>query len=273
MPSDTYAEIKAINWSSLKYLRTSPKMYRYRLTNPEPPKPHFVIGNAIHCLVLEPSEFATRYAVCDVVRNAKHAKYKEWMEAHPHAEALKPAEMAMVREAAGAIMEDPHAGKWIRNTRHEESIAWTDPVSGLQCKGRLDGITPDRVLDLKTIGWSISDEKPDRETGKLLYHGQLAMYHDGAVAAGKIPKDAEPPVIVFAEKEPPFDVGVLHMSDEDLAAGRYVYRDLIARLQVCLETDRWHGAIPEPRPLYLPDWTPGIREVRDAAALGVDEVF
>ena len=136
-----YADIKAINWSSLKHIHTSPKLYKYRLDNPEGPKPDYIIGNAIHCLALEPEQFDTRYAVCGVTRNAKHKAYQEWMEEHPGAEALKQGEMDRVRASVDALLSDPHAGPLLKRCRVEEPITWTHPGTGYKCKGRVDAIS------------------------------------------------------------------------------------------------------------------------------------
>lgn len=65
MRTGAYSEIQGINWSSLKYMSISPRMYRYRLTNPEPRKKSWVLGGAIHCMVLEPDKFAGRYITLD----------------------------------------------------------------------------------------------------------------------------------------------------------------------------------------------------------------
>ena len=56
-PREDYARVPGIRWSSLKYMSVSPRMYRYRLTHPEPRKRAWVIGGAIHCMVLEPDTF------------------------------------------------------------------------------------------------------------------------------------------------------------------------------------------------------------------------
>lgn len=66
MTDEEYFSIKShVNASTLKELyRKSPKHYQASLDNPEPEPRVFVLGSAIHCLVLEGSnEFADRYVV------------------------------------------------------------------------------------------------------------------------------------------------------------------------------------------------------------------
>lgn len=252
----SYADIRAVNWSSLKHMNASARLYRYRLDHPEPPKPMWAVNSAIHCLALEPDKFPRRYAECAVTRNPKHKAYQAWLEEHDGAEALRPDEMARVRAAVDALMSDPHARPLIEQSRHEETIEWIDPVTGLACKGRVDAIS-DRVGDLK-LTRGIAGGKFDRDAATYCYHGQLGFYHDGATLAKLIAGDL-PPYIIAMEDQPPFDVGVFHLDEVDLQAGRNLYREILAKLQVCLSADEWPGSVPEPRPLLLPAWAPGLR--------------
>ena len=81
-----YEKIKAINWSALKHLAASPKMYRYRLDNPEPPKVAYTLGSAVHTLVLEAEKFVSRFAVYDGRRAGK--EWEAWQAANPRVESL-----------------------------------------------------------------------------------------------------------------------------------------------------------------------------------------
>lgn len=83
---DVYRELPGINFSSLKNMYVSPAFYKHRLTHPETDKPEWLIGRALHCLVLEPDKFDKRYAIAESIDRlpkdwrwiAKGIEGKDW---------------------------------------------------------------------------------------------------------------------------------------------------------------------------------------------------
>ena len=259
----TYDSIRAINWSSLKHLAVSPLLYRWMIDHPAPRKPAYVVGSAIHCAILEPGKFDSRYAVYDGTRRGK--AWDEWQEEHPGVESLKPDEMARVMMCADAVRAHKVASRMIDGCRVEEVTTWTDPKTGLACKGRIDAISPTRVVDLKSAR-DVSREAFTRASCRYLYHGQLAMYQDGAIAAGKIEASAtEEPIIIAIQSDAPYDVSVFQLAPETLAAGRALYRGLIWRLEQCTAANLWPGVCPDLEDLGIPPWaeSAGVSTVED----------
>lgn len=251
----TYDEIKAVNWSSLKHMATSPLEYRWRVDHPETRKPAWVLGSAVHTLVLEPAKFDSRFAVFEGTRRGK--AWDEWLDAHPGIESLKPDELEQARAIADAIMGHRDASKLIKACRFEEVTTWTDEVTGLACKGRIDAIGPTVIVDLKTSR-DIAPRSFSRAVGQYLYHGQLAFYCDGAIAAGKLSADHDPPAIIAAQSGAPYDVAVYELSEDALTQGRLLYRSLLTRLVACHASGLWPGVAPDRMVLDLPRWIPGI---------------
>ena len=245
-PSDPYSAIKALNWSTLRNMAVSPLLYKYRLARPQPRTATLTVGTAIHCALLEPDKFAG-------TRRGK--AWDEWQEEHPGVESLKPAEAERVRLSAAAVRGHRVASRLLDGCRVEESTTWTDPDTGLACKGRLDAIAPHYVVDLK----STRDPSPrafERSASDMLYHGQLGFYADGAVVSGKVTGCA-PPYIIAVQSAEPYDCAVYQLTPETLAAGRALYRSLMRRLQQCIEADFWPGVCPDLEQLELPPWAQG----------------
>jgi hypothetical protein len=243
-----YGDIKAINFSSLKKLAVSPLYYRWCLDHPEPEKPAYVIGGAIHCSLFEPGKFADRYAVFEGTRRGK--AWDEWQSEHPGVRSLKPDEMSHVSGVVAAISAHRNAAAIIKACRVEEVTAWTDPVTGLACKGRIDGISPTYVVDIKSAR-DIAARIFLRASAGYLYHAQLAWYHDGATAARKIAGD-DLPWLIAVEKTAPYDVGLYRMTEATLAAGRAMCRSLMTLLTQCTEANFWPGKVPDVEQLDLP---------------------
>lgn len=251
-----YDDIRALNFSTLKHLHVSPLFYRYRIENPEPRKDFYIIGLAIHCWVLEPDKFDERYAVCDITRNERNADYKEWIDEHYGMTALRPHEMETAKRAGDAVLAHSEARRALKGCRHEEPLVWTDPDTGIRCKGRVDAISPVRIADLKSTQ-DIAARKFYDQAAKLLYHGQQSMYHTGATVLRKI-DGKETPEIISVEKLPPYDVAVDRMKPEDLAAGRTVCLQLMRRLLECQAANYWPGKAPDLRYMDLPPYAAGL---------------
>lgn len=247
---DTYETIKAINWSSLKHMSVSPLMYRWRLEHPEARKPAFVFGGAVHCLILEPEKFHDRYAVFDGTRRGPD--WEAWQAEHPGKESLKPKEMKRVRAVAAAVLGDRVAGPLLEGGRREEALTWTDEATGLLCKGRLDYIRPDFLIDLKTTR-DCSPLKFTRAATDYGYAAQVAFYHDGAVAK-KLIDGRQRPYIIAPKHVDDHDVATYQLDSAALLTGRFIYRSLLQRLVQCTEAGYWPGVAPELQTLTLPPW-------------------
>ncbi len=279
-PFDTYQKVRAVNWSSLKHMSVSPRMYRYRLANPEPRKAAWVLGGAIHCMVLEPETFADRYVTLDAetikavapARNTKEGKAliaerPEWSPAamtsdeyqaacvaaaYPGKEALTAAQHATALAAAAAVNDHRVARDLLRGGLAEESISWTDATTGLGCKGRLDYLRPDLVIDLKSSR-DPSPDKFERDAVDYGYAAQVAFYQDGATASRRVSGGGRPHVIAVRAKDD-FDVAAFRLSAAAMETGRAIYRGLLGRLAECTAADYWPGVAPELRMLDLPPW-------------------
>jgi hypothetical protein len=266
-----YENIAAHNWSSIKHIGVSPLLYRWRLAHPEPKKPAFTFGGAVHTAVLEPEHFDSRYAVfkdeeeVDDGEGGKRTKKKQrrgkgweaWQKDNPGREALKPNEMDRVRAIAGAVLGHRVAAGLLRGGRREEAVTWTDAETGLPCKGRLDYIRPELFCDLKTTR-DPSPVKFGQSCHNYGYVGQVAFYHDGAVAARLIP-GAHRPYLIAAQTSGPYDVAVYQLTEADLQLGRRIYRSLLRTIVQCTDSGIWPGVAPDLSALVLPPWAEGQR--------------
>ncbi len=275
-----YAKASGVNWSSLRYMSVSPRMFKHRLKNPEPRKASWVLGGAIHCIVLEPEKFADRYVtlddetieVCAPSRGSKAGKLlvEEHPEfatalmssgeyqaacvalAYPGKEALSAKQRETALTAGDAVREHRTAREMLRGGCAEDVLTWTDEFSGLVCKGRLDYLRPDLVIDLKSSR-DPSPSKFERDAANYGYAAQVAFYYDGARAAKRM-TGSNRPVIIAVRAKDDFDVACFRLSDEALDTGRTIYRTLLQRLAECTAADYFPGVAPEVRTLELPPW-------------------
>src|SRR3990172_9289445 len=204
-----------MNWSTLKHLATSPKMLRWRMEHPQEDTPALKLGRAIHCAVLEPDVFASRWVApgqCGTTvktggrcTNGGSLYYAgEWYcRVRGHApedagdppagvEVLDGESLDLAVRGAQSLRAHKAPGKLLEHGRAEADIEWTDAHTGIECRGRLDWIMPDGIVDLKSTRRETLREIVG-DVSRMLYHAQVAWYHDGAIAAGAGSARARPP--------------------------------------------------------------------------------
>jgi exodeoxyribonuclease VIII len=251
-----YERVGGINWSTLKLVATSPLLARYRAEHPAEDSAHYRLGRAIHCLILEPQQWSSRYAIYSDSAQRRGKAWDAWCEANPGIDALTPAEGEAVARAARAVREHREASRLVDGGRAEVLCEWTDPTHAVQCKGRLDYLKPGRVVDVKTTS------KPDRRSierdiWNYCYHGQLAWYHDGAINAGLLPPDADRPALVVTQTVEPYDCLAFVLGDEAMERGRDLYRSLLTTWCECSAARVWPGMAPDLLTLEPPPWAAG----------------
>ncbi|KKN03263.1 hypothetical protein LCGC14_1109290 [marine sediment metagenome] len=249
MTESEYNAIDAIRHSRLKVAGVSMKHYKHALDNERADKPHFKFGRAVHCAVLEPLAFTSRYVLWDGGRRAGKT-WTAFVEATPGHDILTATEwndcMAMVE----AVRSHPLAASILSKGEPEVTLTWQDKETGLCLKCRCDWARPGIVVDLKTA--TEGDFRDfSRAVAKYGYASQAAFYSDGYAAVhGKTPHF----VFIVVEKSAPFDCVVYELDDEAIASGRRSYRGLLEQVAACERFGRWPGRSDELETLRLPSW-------------------
>lgn len=256
-----YAQIDAVNWSTLKHLAKSPLHYKHRTEAEQDDAKHMRLGRAVHTLILEPERFTERHPIFG--GGARRGKaWDEFAANHAGADILIGTEAAQAQAMADAVRHHPLAQKHLRDGLAEQVLTWTDPETGVKCKGRCDSVNGHLVEFKSCNGRDFEPYKFESHAARLRYHGQLAFYADGLAAMGyEVEHD---PTMIVVESDPPHDVAVYIVKDEVLDLGRKLYRKLLARFVECSESDHWPGVCADEE-LYLgvPAWA--TWEAEDAA--------
>lgn len=250
-----YRAIPATNWSSLKWLRDSPRAYRYRRDNPTEATDAMRLGSLTHAAILEPDTVAD-LAVVSPFPAFTTKEAKAWRDEQRAAGRLVVTSDQYDRALAirDAVRSHPVAAGYLRSGEAERSIVWTDEPTGLRCKGRLDWWTCPSIVDIKTTR-SIDERRLRSQMETLGVFSQLAMYRMGALA---LDVAVDPRCVIIAiETEPPHDVGVFLVDPGDLAQSADEVRGLLDRLAECIERDEWPGRFPAETTLNRPAWAVG----------------
>jgi exodeoxyribonuclease VIII len=241
---EEYLAIRAQNFSLLKEMAKSPLHYKFRSENPREDSTGLARGRAIHTAVLEPEMFMREY----VIFPGKTRRGKEWDEfalANADKTILKNDEYDKAWAAAAAVRRHPEVQALMRDGVSEKSFTWKDKGTGLKCKCRVDWIG-NALFDLKSTS-DVHERIFGRLAARMLYHAQAAMYFDGSKHKG-------PAYIIAVEAEPPHDVAVFELTEDDLLAGRETYQGFLRQVKECRESGVWPGRYPEKTRLALPKY-------------------
>lgn len=253
IPFSEYLKIDSENWSRLKHMDdgdggTDPAFYRWRRENPPADKPEWVIGRALHTLVLEPDEFAERHPVA-TVKDRRSKAWTAFAAEHLDRDPLTINENEKAQAMASAVLAHPIASDILSFGEAETTIRWTDEASGIECKGRADHVRPGLFVDLKgTRG--ISPKDFAKSVSNYGYASQAAFYSDGLQAMTGEPRAFG---IIAVESSAPWRVRIYEPDDEAMAEGRALYRRLLRRLAECRESGIWSNE-PDIESISLPRW-------------------
>lgn len=255
LPVDDYNAIRAWRWSHIKLMDQSPRAVHYAETTPSTDDSRYAKLRAIHALVLEPEHFESQFAVFDGDRRTK--AYREWAAENAHVTPLTTVDYDDAHLTAQSVREHPVARSLLSDGHAEVSMTWTDPATGLPCKGRADWIGAHGIVDLKTCG-TVSERGVASLVARNLWHAQLANYALGASENGL---GRLPCFIIAAEGRGCRDVAVYQLDrgipDGALHVGEGIRAGLMARLAECVRLNHWPGRHESIVPLALPTYALG----------------
>ncbi len=249
IPFSDYLQIEALNWSSLKHLRSSPLHYRAAVDAPPEDRATLMMGRAAHTAILEPDRFPLDYAVFAGPRRAG-AEWGAFEAANAGRTILKESEYSEALAVRDAVARHRPASKVLSRGRPEQTITWTDEATGIRCTGRIDLLQDDGLVDLKTTS-SLDPRRFQRTFMDLGYHLQLAFYARGLRALGM-----QYPVcrMVAVESCPPHDVLAAEIDPAAIATGDEEISRLRSTLSVCRAKAKWPGRYPDLDRYDLQTW-------------------
>ncbi len=150
------------------------------------------------------------------------------------------------RRGAGPIVTHPEL-------RVEVSRTFVHPGSGLLCKMRPDGETPELTFDIKC--WTrelMTPHKVWSQAYSLGYETKAAWYQDGRRLSGG---GDVPFVLIFVQVVPPYEVAVLDCLEAGyLDLGRQTCEAGIARFVECSASGYWPGCMDGITHMQLPPY-------------------
>lgn len=240
MMLDDYNNHPGINISTLKEAWSlSPLHYLHRTRVRRDDTDALTYGNLVHCATLEPDKLSSRYKVRPEGIDGRTKAGKAQLAALD----LEPGTLVSAEfwssaiSIAAAVRENELVRPYLTDLDVEVPIYWTDAETGMQCKGRADGVSRLALVGLKTTR-NICLRKFANDAAKFGYHLQWAFYYDGWLASTG---EELPPVEIVVESHPPHDVVVYRIPEEVLDAGREAYRTALVTVRECRQRNVWPG--------------------------------
>lgn len=265
VPMSEYQAWKAVSNSLLGHMQQSPAHLFCARENPRPPTPAMKLGSAVHAAVLEAAHFGRTYVrMPDGIDRRTKAGKEEYqaligqygedcvLPADEYDRCIEISRAVFAHRGAMALLEQ------VENT--EISGIWTDPLSSVTCKMRIDGLGKTAVIDLKTTT-NASELAFTKTIANFSYHRQGAMYLDGLKALGR---EVDAYCIIAVEKDPPYGVAVYRLDDGAIAAGRAQYEDLLHKYACCEKLGEWPCYPNFVQTISIPEWA--FRQMEAAAA-------
>lgn len=241
-----YRSNNAVNKSTLWWLRKSPAHYKWALTAETPDTPAMKFGRAVHAAILEPNKYTSEFVTFSGDRRTKAGKEEYQALIESGKEIISSEDAENVRAMVNAL---PHSAiNLINGAEKEKALFWTDPETGVECKGRLDAIGGGLVIDYKTTT-DASTEAFTREAMRYGYDLQAAMYLTAAELNGYGNCEF---VFIAQEKSAPFAVNIIRASEAFIDRGRWIMQDLLRKWKECDKTGEWPGY--GENELIIPEW-------------------
>lgn len=251
MKREQYDAIDAVNWSSLKHMRESPLAYHIRRYEQQKDTAALAFGRLAHTLTFEPELFSREYVIWEGgVRRGKD--WDTFKNSNTGMTIVKPEDVDAASAIAQSVRTNPLVLPYLDDGDFEVTLTWSDTDTGLKCKARADWYSrPHKALiDLKTTA-TIDGRRFGNLAARYGYYNQMAHYRNG-MRANSMP--VEKTILIAVEKESPYDVGVFVLDEEALYVGETEVQELLHKLRVCTDSQKWPGRYLEEQALQLPAW-------------------
>lgn len=245
IPFANYLEDPAINNSGLKLFHQSPTKFKYWENNDKPGTPTQIEGSALHCAILEPEAFKSRFGKGPAPRKGSAGRVK-WDQANPKAIPLTPRQWENVEGMAKAFEHTSCslARELLTEGTPEISVFWDDPKTGLRCKIRPDWLRSDDIIvDLKSTQAG-SPKGFLREVKRWGYDRQAAWYEHGlntAYKAADSSRRTEAFILIAVENFSPYEVACYMLSENTIEAARAQVDIDLEKYAECLSSGIWPG--------------------------------
>jgi len=190
MPASQYHAVDAVSSTLIKNILHDETTAGFPVKQSE----EMLLGELIHCMVLEPGKVDAEYAAAD---GRRPKKGEDGLSRDESGRILfTPLNWSRAEASAQAIKTDPECEKILAAGEGEVSMFWTDVPTGLPCKARIDWAGPHCLMDIKTTADPVDADSVQGLVGNWRWWVQDLWY--GAAARAALYTNGVTPDFVFS---------------------------------------------------------------------------
>lgn len=238
-----YRKNKAVNFSTLKEMKSSPADYKLRLDFGIDESDPMKLGTLVHALLLEPDTVNDKYAlVPDAGKKFTKGMQAEYLEANPGKILVREVgtktstfNWNKATKIADSVKSKTIFKRFMANVESVEQELYGECTeTGLKLKGLLDIITDKpSLIDVKTTSQFASRMY---NLKKRMYINQLAFYSYLAKLNGR---SFEKQFVFFIETIHPFKVRLVEIDPRAIINAHEENIELLKRVKECTEMNTW----------------------------------
>ena len=260
IPFKDYCKLDAINSSKLKDFFADPKLfyktYIAKTIEPEEEARHFIVGRAIHCIVLEPHKFFEDFIVGE---RRKSTKIGLVNHARAQAEGLSLISDDEYKLCQTIQQELPQQDEWCKY--HEGAIkVLTEIVIIIEISpGVFLKVMLDRCIEHVDIVY-VHDIKSTSKSNSNEFDGSLTEYDyliQHSFYKYVVEKHFGKPCIfifVFCSKEEPFNIGFIKIPPHQQDIGFQLFECALSRYVQAQSTETWYPEQVKEREAVIPKY-------------------
>lgn len=244
VPFADYLKWPHVSQSSLKQGRISMLHMLHAMQTDVVPTDPMNLSSGLHCGFLEPELMLEKVVLWEGKRRAG----KEWYafkEEHDGKVILTSVYYAHLQGMLKSLRRHPEILKW--NSRPGKvEVSYAAKINGVMVKGRVDKLTDDPIIDLKSSGMDLDETLFASHAVKLGWHIQGALYLRLF--------DRKRFILGVVENTAPYDVVMFELSPELLELGDHQALMLLAAWKLCCANNHWPGRSDKLVGLEVPKW-------------------
>ncbi len=244
IPFATYLKWPYVSQSSLKQGRISMLHMWHAMQTDVVPTDPMNLSSGLHCGFLEPELLPEKVVLWEGKRRAGN-EWEDFKAAHKGKIILTAVYYAHLKGMLKSLRRHPEILKW--NSRPGEvEVSQNAEINGVMVKGRVDKLTDDPIIDLKSSGMDLDETRFASHAVNLGWHIQGAIYCRLF--------NRKRFILGVVENTAPYDVVMFELSPELLAIGDREAMLLLEAWKACCKNNHWPGRSDELVTLEVPKW-------------------